>query len=241
MSHFTHDGIGLEYIWWGTAARGTRQVLLVHGALRSAWTWEWLGPSLASALKTRVVALSRYGHGRSDTPPALEHEARFIHEATELLPAFRKAVSLDDVVLVGETEGAAITLIHAASRQSGVAGVVCLAPWVCFEHSIAQWVSAAHPSPRARHLDDSETAALSRSTWQAPEMARWSIEPLLGSVRCPVVAVQSPGDSAISALQSQRLANGIARCDSVWLSGVTTLDPSNTRSLCELTAELFAS
>ena len=123
--------------------------------------------------------------------------------------------------------------------QTGVAGVVCLAPWVRFEHSIAQWVSAAYPSPIARHLDDEQTGALSRSTWRAPEMERWNIEAFLGSVRCPVVAVQSPGDSAISAVQSQRLASGIAHCDSVWLSGVTTLDPLNTRSLCELTAELF--
>ena len=108
MSHFTLDGVGLEYTWWGTAARGARQVLLVHGALRSAWTWDWLGPSLAAALKTRVVAISRYGHGRSDAPPALAPDARFFHEANELLPAFRKAVALDDVVLVGEAEGAAV-------------------------------------------------------------------------------------------------------------------------------------
>ena len=239
VSHFTLDGVGLEYTWWGTAARGARQVLLVHGALRSAWTWEWLGPSLAAALKTRVVAISRYGHGRSDTPPAGAPDARFVQEATELLPAFRKALSLDDVLLVGESEGAAIALIHAASSSAGVAGVVALAPWVRFERSIVQWVCAAHPSARARHRADDETIALSRNTWQAPEMEQWSVEAFLGSVRCPVVAVQSPGDSAISAIQSQRIARGVSRADSVWLSGVTTLDSENTNLVCDLTAELF--
>lgn len=240
MSHFTLDGVGLEYTWWGTAARGARQVLLVHGALRSAWTWDWLGPSLAAALKTRVVAISRYGHGRSDAPPALAPDARFFHESNELLPAFRKAVSLDDVVLVGESEGAAISLMHAASSHPGIAGVVCLAPWVRFERSIVQWVSAAHPSSRARHLDDEETAALSRTTWQAPEMEPWNIDAFLGSVRCPVVAVQSPGDSAISAVQSRRLATGVSRCDAVWLTGATTLDAVNAPTVCGLTGELFA-
>ena len=63
--------------------------------------------------------------------------------------------------------------------------------------------------------------------------------PNLGGVRCPVVTVQSPGDSAISVAQSQRLASGIARCEAVWLSGPTTLDPANTKTVCSLAAELM--
>lgn len=238
VSHFTLHGVGLDYTWWGTAARGARQVLLVHGALRSAWSWEWLGPALAAALNTRVVAISRYGHGKSDAAPTLEAEARFIDEANDLLPAFRRVVSLDDVLIIGESDGAAISLIHAASGHP-VAGVIALAPWVRFEQSIVQWVTTAHPRPSARHLDDEETAAFDRALWQSPEMYRWHIESFLGGVRCPVVTVQSPGDSAISVAQSQRLASGIARCEAVWLSGPTTLDPANTKTVCSLALELM--
>jgi len=210
----------------------------VHGALRSAWSWEWLGPALASALQTWVVAISRYSHGQSDAAPSLEAEARFIDEANDVLPALRKVVSLDDVVIIGESDGAAISLIHAASHYS-VAGVIALAPWVLYEPSIVQWVTTAHPRANARHLDDDETVAFDRAVWQSPEMHSWQIEAFLGSVRCPVVAVQSPGDSAISVAQSQRLSTGLAHCETVWLSGPTTLDPANTRTLCELAAELI--
>lgn len=239
LPHFTFNGIGLEYTWWGTPGSSSRQVLLVHGALRSAWTWDWLAPTLASVLKTRVVAISRYGHGRSDAPPSIAPEARFIDEGTQLLPAFRKALALDDVVLVGESEGAAISVIHAAGFEAGVKGIVALAPWVQFEPSIAQWVSVAHPSPRARHAEEAQTVELNRATWQAYEMQRWHVEAFLGGVSCPVVAVQSPGDSAISAAQSHRLASGVARCETVWLSGATTLDAANAGLLSDLTAELF--
>lgn len=239
MSHFTLRGVGLEYTWWGTAARDARQVLLVHGALRSAWSWDWLGPALASALKTRVVAISRYGHGKSDVPPAGEAEARFIDEANDLLPAFRRVMSLDDVLVIGESDGAAISLIHAAASDSKVSGIIALAPWVQYEPSIVQWVTTAHPKPNARHLDDAQTAALDRGIWQSPEMHRWNIESYLGSVHCPVLAVQSPGDSAISAAQSRRLATGVGRCEAIWLSGSTTLDVANAETVCDLAAELI--
>src|SRR4051812_36379764 len=98
----------------------------MHGALRSAWTWDWLGPTLAARLNTRVVAISRYGHGKSDHAPANAPEASLFQEANELLPAFRKALMLDDVVLIGESDGAAICLMHAAATASGVAGVIAL-------------------------------------------------------------------------------------------------------------------
>ncbi len=195
---------------------------------------------MASALKTRVVAISRYGHGKSDLPPAGEPESRLIDEANDLLPAFRRVMSLDDVLILGESDGAAISLIHAAASDSKVSGVIALAPWVQYETSIVQWVTTAHPKPNARHLDDEQTAALDRGLWQAPEMQRWNIESFLGSVRCPVLAVQSPGDSAISAAQSHRLATGVGECEAIWLSGSTTLDVANAKTVCQLAKELMS-
>ncbi len=241
MSHFTFNGIGLEYTWWGTAPRGMRQVVLIHGALRSAWTWDWLGHALATRLQTRVVALSRFGHGKSDVPtPSAQPDHRFVVEATEVLPAFRKALELEDVVLVGEGEGAAIAIMHAALGNAGVSGLAALAPWVRFERSIAQWVSAAHPSPQAKHVDPDETLALNRATWLHPDLERWSVDSFLGSVRCRAVVVQSPGDSAITPAQSQRVATGIGRCEAVWLTGAPTADVSNAALVSDLIHELVA-
>jgi len=110
---------------------GRPPLLLLHEGLGSIELWRGLPEDLHNATSLRVVAFSRYGHGRSD-PPAEPRTPEFFHdEALRILPELRERLKLAEPVLIGHSDGASIALIHAAHHP--VRGLVLLAPHVFVE------------------------------------------------------------------------------------------------------------
>jgi pimeloyl-ACP methyl ester carboxylesterase len=102
---------------WGTS--GT-PIVLVHGFIESADTWQYTAPRLAAA-GHRVYALDLDGWGYSQrvTPFTAEHQT------TQLLD-FIAALHLHLPVLVGHSSGAAIVAMAALRRPSAVGAVMFL-------------------------------------------------------------------------------------------------------------------
>ncbi len=102
---------------WGTS--GT-PIVLVHGFVESADTWQYTAPRLAAA-GHRVYALDLDGWGYSQRVAPFTAE----HETTQLLD-FLAALHLHRPVLVGHSSGAAIVAMAALRRPSAVGGVMFL-------------------------------------------------------------------------------------------------------------------
>src|SRR4051812_36629558 len=111
---------------------GRRPLVLLHEGLGSVGLWRDFPQRLAEATGRRVIAFSRFGHGRSEPPPASRTPAFFHDEALEVLPELLAQLGAVDPVLVGHSDGASIALIHAAYHP-GVAGMALLAPHVFVE------------------------------------------------------------------------------------------------------------
>src|SRR5262245_27793845 len=106
-------------------------LVFLHEGLGSVGLWRGFPEEVAAATGRRAVAFSRYGHGRSDPPPA-PRTPQFMHEeALEVLPAVLGAVRAPQPVLIGHSDGASIALIHAAAHE--VSGLVLMAPHVFVE------------------------------------------------------------------------------------------------------------
>jgi len=62
-----------------------------------------------------VVVYSRYGYGRSDVLEA-PFTVRYMHdEALQSLPEFLDRLEIEDLVLLGHSDGSSIALIHAGA------------------------------------------------------------------------------------------------------------------------------
>ena len=85
-----------------------------------------LPAGLRAATGRRAVAFSRFGHGRSDPPPAPRTPAFFHEEADDVLPALLAQLDAPEPLLVGHSDGASIALVHAARHP--VSGLALLAP-----------------------------------------------------------------------------------------------------------------
>src|SRR5215210_2124133 len=113
-----------------------RALVLLHEGLGSVGLWRDFPVALARATGRRVVAFSRFGHGRS-APPPKRRTPRFFHEeALEVLPELLERVEAPDPVLVGHSDGASIAIVHAAHHP--VTGLALLAPHVFVEELTVQ-------------------------------------------------------------------------------------------------------
>src|SRR3954463_6639632 len=113
-----------------------RPFVLLHEGLGSVALWRGFPRALHAATGRRVIAFSRFGHGRSDPPPLPRTPAFFHEEALEVLPEVLAQLDAPGALLVGHSDGGSIALIHAARHR--VPGIALLAP-----HEIAADVTVA--------------------------------------------------------------------------------------------------
>jgi len=180
-------------------------LLLLHEGLGSVRLWRRFHHRLASATGRRAVAFSRLGHGGSDLPPG-KRTPRYMHdEATEVVPAVRAALGLDEVVLVGHSDGGSIALLHAAtpSVHGAVDGLVVLAPHVLVEETGLRAIEQARRdyvegdlrTRMARyHRDPDVTLWNWNDGWLDGAFRDWDIRPELAGITCPVLGVQGTAD-----------------------------------------------
>ncbi len=183
-------------------------VVFLHEGLGSVALWKDTPARLCAAGGWRGLVYSRPGYGHST--PRAAHErwgTDFMHrQALEVLPAVLAACGVDAAReppwLFGHSDGGTIALIHAASLPERVAGAIVLAPHVfvedCSIDSIVRAREAYAGGLRerlARFHDDVDSAFFGwADAWLEPAFRDWSIVPLLGAIRCPVLAIQGHGD-----------------------------------------------
>ena len=205
------DGIALEVLDLPGAADRPALVLL-HEALGSVGLWREFPAALHAASGHRLIAFSRYGHGRSAPSPRPRTPSFFQEEALEVLPSLLEKLNSQGPVLVGHSDGASIALIHAAHRP--VAGMVLMAPHMFVEDvTVAairdtreDYLSGRLRERMARHHDDPDAAFWGWcNVWLDPDFRVWNLEDEAGRVTAPTLLVQGTDDPYGSLEQVSRI------------------------------------
>src|SRR5262245_15303290 len=124
-------GRSLEYEWLEPGGAGAPLVFL-HEGLGSLRQWRDFPQQVAKRTGRRALVYSRYGYGNSEVLQEPRRTVRFMHEeALQSLPELLRNLSITNPVLIGHSDGASISLIHAAEHP--VSGVVVMAPHVFTE------------------------------------------------------------------------------------------------------------
>jgi pimeloyl-ACP methyl ester carboxylesterase len=194
------DGLDLEAIEL-RAERGGSPLVLLHEGLGSVSAWRDFPELLRDATGRRVIAFSRFGHGRSDPPRAPRTQAFFHEEALDVLPEVLRRLEVEEPILVGHSDGASIALIHASRHR--VRGLVLLAPHVLVEDVTLEAIRDTRErfettdlrERLARHHADPDVAFRNWcDVWLDPAFADWTLEPDAERVTCPVLLVQGADD-----------------------------------------------
>ena len=180
---------------------GERALVLLHEGLGSVGLWRDFPRALHAATGRRVIAFSRFGHGRSEPPPLPRTPAFFHEEALDVLPEVLEQLDAPEPVLVGHSDGASIALIHAG--RHAVAGIALLAPHVIVEEVTVAAIREARRAfdggalreRMARHHDDPYAAFNGWcDVWLDPAFRDWTLEPDAERVACPVLLIQGADD-----------------------------------------------
>jgi pimeloyl-ACP methyl ester carboxylesterase len=176
-------------------------LVLLHEGLGSARLWRRFPEDLQAATGRRLIAFSRYGHGRSEPPPNPRTPAFFHEEALEVLPEVLAHLEAEKPVLVGHSDGASIALIHAGRHP--VTALALLAPHVVVE---AVTIDAIRETRRSylegelrermsRHHDDVDAAFWGWcDVWLDPQFRAWSLEADAERVTAPTLLIQGEDD-----------------------------------------------
>jgi pimeloyl-ACP methyl ester carboxylesterase len=189
-----------------------RALVLLHEGLGSVGLWRDLPARLNAATGRRVIAFSRFGHGRSEPPPRPRTPAFFHEEALDVLPAVLPQLDADEPILVGHSDGASIALIHAAYHP--VAGLALIAPHVFVEEFTVEEIRRTRDlfetgglrERMARHHDDVDAAFRGWcDVWLHPAFLEWSIESDAAGVTAPMLLVQGEDDPYGTLAQIDRI------------------------------------
>ena len=195
----------------GDGAGGSPLVLL-HEGLGSVGLWRDFPAQLQAATGRRLIAFSRYGHGRSGPPPRPRTPAFFHEEALEVLPELLAALDVRAPVLVGHSDGASIALIHAAHHP--ISAAVLLAPHVFVEEICVSAIretreafeAGAMRERMARHHDDPDAAFRGWcDVWLDPAFRDWNLEEDAARLTAPLLLIQGDADPYGSLAQLDRI------------------------------------
>lgn len=194
-------------------------LVFLHEGLGSLGLWRGLPAEVATATGHAVVNYSRFGHGAS-APASLPRPTRYMHdEALVVLPELLDVLELAQPVLVGHSDGASISLIHAGARDRAVTALALLAPHVIVEDETIAGIEAARdsylstdlPSKLARwHHDADATFWGWNDVWLSPEFRAWDIRDSLPAITEPVLIVQADADSYGTWAQVDAIEQGVS-------------------------------
>jgi pimeloyl-ACP methyl ester carboxylesterase len=185
---------------------GATTLVFLHEGLGSVSMWRDFPARLCAALGCRGLVYSRPGYGRSTPRAAGERwDPDFMHrQAHEVLPALLHALGVQaPYALFGHSDGGSIALLHAARWPARVSRCVVLAPHILVEDlSIAsiEKARAAYETTDlrqrlARHHDDPDSAFRGwNDIWLDARFRGWNIAAEIGTIACPLLAVQGLDD-----------------------------------------------
>ena len=198
---------------------GPLPLVLLHEGLGSISAWGSFPTALAEGSGRPVLAYDRAGYGRSGSKPG-PWPAEFMHHEAVELAAVLASEGIGEAILVGHSDGATISLLYPSQAPAGsaaVAGIVSLSAHVLVEdmnvaaiENLRATYGDGLAAALARHHDDADTVfELWSDVWVSDRFRPWNIEAELGSVTCPVLAVQGEADGYGTMIQVERVAGAV--------------------------------
>lgn len=199
-------GHSIEVAWVGAEHPRGPTLVFLHEGLGCVTLWKEFPASVAERVGMRGLVYSRRGYG-SSSPVDLPRPLSYMHDEAKLeLPALLTTLGLDDVVLIGHSDGASIALIYAGSPQRArPRGIVLMAPHVFAEDVSIESIAAANDA----YLEGGLRARLEKhhgtnthgafrgwcDAWLDPEFRRWNLEEFVPNIDCPTLVIQGVDDA----------------------------------------------
>jgi pimeloyl-ACP methyl ester carboxylesterase len=195
--------------------QGGPTLVLLHEGLGSIGLWRDFPERLAAATGLPAFVYSRAGYGQSEPAP-MPRPVRYMHDEAALLPEVLSAAGIDDPILVGHSDGASISIIHAGSGGKARA-LVLEAPHVFTEEMGLESIAKARDAYErgelrvrlSKYHRDVDAAFWGwNRPWLDPEFRKWNLEEYLPRIAAPILVIQGEDDEYGTRKQVDGIATG---------------------------------
>lgn len=187
------------------AGKGKPTLVLLHEALGCIRMWKLFPQQLAELMQADVFVYERRGYGGSTAISLPRPDDYLEQEGRDWLKPVLDAAGLDQVILVGHSDGGSVALVGAAQLPERVAAIVTMAAHIYIdpltkqgiEQAVVRYHNSDLPERLARyHGERTELLFLAWSeTWLRQSvidgfnLSRW-----LPQICCPALIMQGVDD-----------------------------------------------
>jgi pimeloyl-ACP methyl ester carboxylesterase len=179
-------------------------LVFLHEALGCIELWRDFPDALAQETGLDALVYDRQGHGKSSSL-ATQRRPDYVHvEALDYLPRLLNLLDLNQVILVGHSEGGSIALLFASRYPQRACCLITEAAHVFVEESALAGIEHSKQAYETTELHDKlakyhgdktdQLFAAWAETWLSEDFRRWNIEAELPRVTCPVLAIHGKLD-----------------------------------------------
>lgn len=205
------DGARLKVRMIGPFAPDKPVLVFLHEGLGSITQWRDFPEDLSAATGLSALVYDRTGYGRSSALPQPWPDDFLLRQA-HLLPHLLDRLHITKPVLFGHSDGGTIALMVSALYPNLPLATITEAAHVLIEPITKQGLQALlEKSTRdpdfaarlLRHHPHQDLSFITNwiKTWLRPSLSEWSMVDMLGTITCPLLALQGAHDEHGSADQ----------------------------------------
>ncbi len=195
-------------------------LVFLHEGLGCIEIWRNFPETLCESVGCTGLVYDRKGYGDSEMFEGPWPVDYLEIESSRYLPALLKECDIDNVVLIGHSDGGTIALITAASHSNLVRGIITEAAHIFVEQitieGIRSKVKAFETTSLKEkfvryHKEHTETIFYRwANRWLSPEFSNWNIEKDLSKITCPVLVLQGEDDAYGTPAQVKGIAGQVS-------------------------------
>lgn len=216
------DGVTVQTQRLSHENSGGPVLVFLHESLGNIALWKQFPRRLAEASGLDALVYERRGYGASSDEPLPRPYDYLEQEGRVWLPRLLDALEIDEVILVGHSDGGSIALIAAAELGERVKGLVTMAAHTWADHLTLAGIrdmgrryteEGIREKLLRHHGDRTDTLFhawqdvwLDEGFQQSLDFAHW-----LDAIQCPAMIIQGEDDEYGVPEQVTRIVDGIGR------------------------------
>ncbi len=179
-------------------------LVFLHEGLGSIKLWRKFPEILSKRLNLSTTVFDRFGHGESEKR-FYQKDFNYLHdEAYKYLDILIKRLKLKNIILLGHSDGATISLLYAAKYNKNIKAVISIAAHVFVEDFQIDGLLDAKKAYEngtlyeklyKYHGDKTDELFYSwNDIWLDKDFKKWNIFEELENIKVPVLIIQGSND-----------------------------------------------
>lgn len=179
-------------------------IVFLHDSLGCVTLWRDFPEKISDATGCNVLIYDRWGYGKSEAFDSPERKSDYLELEADFLNDFLEALNLNNIILLGHSDGGSIALLTASKYASKIKAIICEAPHIFVEEITLQGILIAVeayentnlPERLQKYHGDKVDFIFKAwtKTWTSDEFRNWNIEPFLKNITAPLLFIQGEND-----------------------------------------------